>query len=128
MAQRVVVQLDCDMDNKSGADVETVAFGYEGTSYELELCSKHRKTLEDALAELAGSARRVTAHKRSTPRSKPARHTDENAEIRRWAAANGIKVSERGRIAADVRAKYHAPDGKSKAVTTPKFKDGTAAL
>ena len=53
MAQRVVVQLGCDMDNKSGADVETVTFGFQGTNYELELCAKHRKSL-DSRAERPG--------------------------------------------------------------------------
>ena len=88
MAQRVVVQLDCDVDGKSGADVETVSFGYEGTSYQLELCGKHRKKLADALTELVGSARKVTSSRgRTTAKLAPASQRDENAEIRAWAAA-----------------------------------------
>ncbi len=127
MAQRVVVQLDCDVDGKSGADVETVSFGYEGTSYELELCAKHRQKLADALTELVGSARRVGAPKGrvTKARSRPASQRAENGEIRAWAAANGIKVSERGRIAADVIEKYRAGSNGSKTVVTPKF-SGTA--
>jgi hypothetical protein len=133
MAQRVVVQLDCDMDNKSGADVETVVFGFEGTSYELELCGKHRKKLADALTELIASARKAsmprTRAATAKARTRPASRREENGEIRAWAAASGIKVSERGRIAADVIAQYNAAsNGRGKAITTPKFKDGSAAL
>jgi hypothetical protein len=131
MAQRMVVQLDCDIDNKSGADVETVIFGYDGTSYELELCAKHRKKLADALTQLVASARKVSAPRGRTvtkTRSRPASQRAQNGEIRAWAAAKGIKVSERGRIAADVIAQYNAASNGSKAVVTPKFKDGTAAL
>lgn len=135
MAQRVVVQLDCDMDNKSGADVETVAFGYQGTNYELELCAKHRKNLDAALNELVGSARRVSATRRSSakPRQPRANQREENAEIRAWATANSLKVSERGRIAADVIEQFHAQGSKNgskngKTVVVPAFKDGSTSL
>lgn len=129
MAQRVVVQLDCDVDGKSGSDVETVSFGYEGTSYELELCGKHRKSLDAVLNELVASARKVVGASRgrtvAKTRSRPASQRAENGEIRAWAAANGIKVSERGRIAADVIEKYRAGSNGGKTVVTPKF-GGTA--
>lgn len=135
MAQRVVVQLECDMDNKSGADVETVSFGFQGTNYELELCAKHRQNLAAALHELAGSARRVIATRRSPDRARQPRTSQrkENAEIRAWATANGLKVSERGRIAADVIEQFKARGSKNgskngKTVIIPAFKDGSTSL
>ena len=33
---------------------------------------------------------------------------EDTADIRRWAAENGIPVSTRGRISADLRARYEA--------------------
>lgn len=135
MAQRVIVQLDCDMDNKSGADVETVAFSFQGTNYELELCAKHRKNLHAALSDLVGSARRVSATRRSPAKARQPRASqhEENAEIRAWATANGLKVSERGRIAADVIEQFNARGSKNgsangKAVVVPAFKDGSTSL
>jgi hypothetical protein len=135
MAQRVIVQLDCDMDNKSGADVETVAFGFQGMNYELELCAKHRKNLHAALNDLVGSARRVSATRRSPGKARQPRASqrEENAEIRAWATANGLKVSERGRIAADVIEQFNARGSMNgskngKTVIVPAFKDGSTSL
>src|ERR1700722_13332110 len=115
MAQRVIVQLDCDMDNKSGADVETVTFGFQGTNYELELCAKHRKNFDATLRDLVGSARRVSAARRapSKVRHPRASQREENADIRAWATANGLKVSERGRIAADVIEQFNARESRN---------------
>ena len=79
MAQRVVVQLDCDVDGKSGSDVETVSFGYEGTSYELELCGKHRKSLDAVLNELVASARKVVGASRGRTVAKTSLTTGEPA-------------------------------------------------
>lgn len=135
MAQRVVVQLDCDMDNKSGADVQTVTFGFQGANYELELCAKHRKNFEATLNELIGSARKVSATRRSPSKAGQPRASrrEENAEIRAWATANGLKVSERGRIAADVIEQFNARGSRNgskngQTVVVPAFKDGSTSL
>jgi hypothetical protein len=129
MAQRQLIQLGCDLeDGKVTSSVQTVVFGYGGGLYELELCSKHRKPLADLLTELAASGRKV-GPSRTRPRGqqRPVSDREENAEIRAWAAASGIQVSERGRIAASVIHQYHhreEPDDR-KVVTLPAFRDGT---
>jgi Lsr2 len=135
MAQRVIVQLDCDIDNESGADVETVTFGFQGTNYELELCAKHRKNFDAMLNELVGSARRISAARRSPAKARQPRASqrEENAEIRAWAMASGLKVSERGRIAADVIEQFNARGSNNgskngKTVIVPAFKDGSTSL
>jgi hypothetical protein len=107
MAQRVVIELACDVDEQSSADVKTVSFGYQGENYELELCAQHQKPLDKVMTQLVPHSRRVTA-RRSTRGRRPASSRQESTEIRTWAKANGIKVSDRGRIAADVLAQYHA--------------------
>lgn len=128
MAQRVVLQLDCDMDSKSGADVETRVFGYQGSSYELELCGKHRKALDEALSQLAASGRKVSTQRTRAVARKPATvRSKDNAEIRAWAATNGIKVSGRGRISADVIDKFRA-SSNARTVVIPKFADGSSSL
>jgi hypothetical protein len=133
MAQRVVVQLDCDMDRKSGKDVETVSFGYQGDTYELELCSKHQKLLHDLISSLVPSARKISASRpRNGGRTASKRsNREENAAIRAWAQRNGIKVSERGRIAADVIEQFHTRGSENgskngRTVVVPAFKDGSA--
>jgi Lsr2 len=129
MAQRQLVQLGCDLENgKVTSSVQTVTFGYGGGTYELELCARHRKPLAELLTELVESGRKVgSPRSRSRAQQRPVSDREENAEIRAWAAANGIKVSERGRIAANVIELYHHREetGGKKVVTLPAFRDGT---
>jgi len=108
MAQRVHVVLEDDLDG-SGAD-ETVTFGIDGTSYEIDLTSKNATKLRDALAPYVASGRRLG---RSTSRRTGARRSTGSAgagpaDIRDWGRANGFQVSERGRVSAEVRAAYEA--------------------
>jgi len=56
MGQRLVI-FD-DLDGESAEDVETVQFGYRGTTFEIELTTVHRKELLDALVRFASSGRR----------------------------------------------------------------------
>ena len=57
MAQKTIVQLIDDLD-QSPAD-ETVSFGIDGTSYEIDLSRENAAKLRDALAEYVANARRV---------------------------------------------------------------------
>ncbi len=105
MAQRVHVILEDDLDG-SGAD-ETVMFGLDGASYEIDLSAKNAAKLRDALAKYVGAGRRTTARgRKQAPRGR-ASGSDASA-IREWARTNGYEVSDRGRVPADVRAAYEA--------------------
>jgi hypothetical protein len=104
MARKVQVLLEDDIDG--GEAAETVSFALDGKSYEIDLNEKNAKKLRDALAPWIGAARRAGSASESRPRG-PRRSTD-TADIRRWAAENGIPVSARGRISADLRARYEA--------------------
>ena len=57
MAQRVNIVLVDDIDGSDAT--ETVAFGLDGTSYEIDLNEKHAAKLRDALASYVGHARKV---------------------------------------------------------------------
>lgn len=103
MAQRVSIVLEDDIDG-SDAD-ETVTFALDGTTYEIDLSAKNAAKLRDALAPYIGHARR-TAGRRSSGRSSSRSAKRDVADIRAWAKANGYKVSERGRISAEVQAAY----------------------
>jgi hypothetical protein len=105
MAQKVHITLEDDLDG--GDATETVTFGLDGRTYEIDLNDKHAKALRDALARYVGAARRSgggrgTAAKRRTQVGTSAR------EIRDWARSNGHKVPDRGRIPADVREAFEA--------------------
>ena len=105
MAQKVHITLEDDLDG--GDATETVSFGLDGRSYEIDLNDKNAKALRDALARYVGAARRsggsrASASKRRTQVGTSAR------EIRDWARSNGHKVPDRGRIPSDVREAFEA--------------------
>ena len=107
MSKRTQVILDDDIDG--GPAEKTVSFSFDGTSYEIDLSDKNFRALRDALAPYVGSARRVGGRTRSRGTgSAGGRRNDRSAQIREWARSGGHKVSDRGRIPADLAAKYDA--------------------
>lgn len=104
MAQKVHIVLVDDLDGSDAT--ETVSFGLDGTSYEIDLNDKNATALRDALSGYVGHARKVGS---STRRRKSAASSGPGAsEIRDWARAKGMKVSDRGRVSAEVRQAYDA--------------------
>ncbi|MGC5168630.1 histone-like nucleoid-structuring protein Lsr2 [Luteimicrobium sp. DT211] len=107
MAQKVQVLLVDDLDG--GAAEQTVTFALDGVSYEIDLNDKHAAELREAFATWIGHARKVTGRAATRPGRRPARGGGSEAtQVREWARANGLTVSDRGRIPADVKAKYDA--------------------
>jgi len=102
VAQRVQVVLIDDIDGDEA--VETVSFALDGVSHEIDLSAAHAAELRAALQPWIGSGRRVAGRK-STTRSRSA---SDAGEIRAWAKANGVDVSERGRVSAKVREAFAA--------------------
>jgi Lsr2 len=103
VAQKVNIVLIDDIDGSDA--VETVTFGLDGTSYEIDLNKKNAAALRDALAGYVGNARKVTGSRRGR-RSAAAAIGPSAREVRDWARSNGFKVPDRGRIPADVRAAF----------------------
>jgi hypothetical protein len=109
MAQKVQVLLVDDLDG--GTADETVSFGLDGVSYEIDLTNEHAAELREALARWTGHARRVGARSgagRSRGGSSARRGGSGATDIREWAKEHGYHVSERGRISAEVKAAYEA--------------------
>src|SRR5436190_670131 len=103
MAQRVNIVLEDDLDG-SEAD-ETVTFGLDGVTYEIDLNSANASALRESLAPFVGHGRRA-AGRRAPARSAAPRSAGKRdvADVREWARKNGHKVSERGRISAEVQS------------------------
>ncbi|MFE3329740.1 Lsr2 family protein [Streptomyces sp. NPDC059176] len=96
MAQRVVVTLFDDIDG--GAAAETVSFGLDGRSYEIDLNPANAKKLRKALAPYVAAGRKQ--RKAGTSR-REYRHTTlapDPAAVRAWALSNKMDVPARGRI------------------------------
>jgi hypothetical protein len=117
MAQRVQVLLVCDLHDGEVEGTETIAFGLDGSAYEIDVCDSHGGQLRDAFAPFVGAARRagrttLTAAQRRGGRggrsAAGAGDKQRVSEIRDWARKNGHQVNERGRIAATVLQAYEA--------------------
>ncbi len=107
MAQKVQVILVDDLDG--GQADETVQFGLDGASYELDLSTQNAQKLRDAFAPYVGQARRVGARGAGRKRSSRSSRGDTDASaMREWARANGYEVSDRGRVSATVTEAYKA--------------------
>ena len=105
MAKTVSVVITDDLDGSP--DAETVAFGFEGHSYEIDLGKKNRARLQKSLQPFMDAGRRTTQRRTAKTPSGAGSRTD-RAAVRAWAAGQGLKVSERGRISAGVMSKYDA--------------------
>ena len=118
MAKETVTRLLDDLDG--GVAHETVRFGLDGTTYEIDLSSKNAKRLRSELAayidkgsrlptrRVAGSTRTAGTRGRGTaPGSR-----DQNRAIREWAQAKGFEVAERGRIRQEIVEEFHRTAGR----------------
>ncbi|WP_433546794.1 histone-like nucleoid-structuring protein Lsr2 [Streptomyces sp. CA-294286] len=93
MAQRVVVTLSDDIDG--GEAAETVTFGLDGKSYEIDLNPANAKKLRAALKPYVDAGRK---HSKS---GNVYRHTavaPDPAAVRAWARSHRMEVPARGRI------------------------------
>lgn len=105
MARKVQYFLVDDIDG--GEASETVSFGLDGVSYEIDLSESNAAELRNALSAYVGRARRAGRRAKGRGRGAPSR-SSETAAIRDWARERGFKISDRGRIPADILAKYEA--------------------
>jgi hypothetical protein len=110
MAQIREVRLIDDLDGKV-AD-ETIEFGIDGKNYEIDLSKANAGKLRDALASFVAAARRSGGRRSRSGASagqarRPSIDREQNQAIREWARKRGMKVSDRGRIPAEVLEAYH---------------------
>jgi hypothetical protein len=108
MAQKVQVFFVDDLD---GSEAEgTVRFGLDGTEYEIDLNAEHTSALREALGKYLEQARKAGGTARRPGRG-PQRARQDTTAVREWAKVQGFKVAERGRVPADIVAKYHEATG-----------------
>jgi hypothetical protein len=116
MARTVQVQLLDDIDG--GKADETLTYGLDGTSYEIDVSAEHAEKLRASLAKFILKSRRVgrgrlAATARTRGGAAPARSDRaQNQAIRDWAKTKGLDVSDRGRIPANIIEQYEAEAGR----------------
>ncbi|SDL23559.1 histone-like nucleoid-structuring protein Lsr2 [Streptomyces indicus] len=109
MAQRVVVTLFDDIDGSEAA--ETVAFGLDGKSYEIDLNQANAKKLRKALAPYLEAGRKQSARGTAGKANKTVKHTAvaaDPAAVRAWARSHKMDVPARGRIPKKVYEAFEA--------------------
>ena len=107
--RQIIETVTCDLCGETTEDATAVTLGWGREQWELDLCPTHNAELSAQFDTWTANARR-TGSNRGGGQRRPATSgttTDANA-VREWAKANGHKVGDKGRIAAEVRAAYEA--------------------
>ena len=113
--RQIIETVTCDVCGEETDDPTGVTLGWGREQWELDLCPTHNAELSQEFERWTSNARRASgrggssarANARSSGPSGAGGNGDVGA-IREWAKANGFKVGDKGRIAADVRAAYAA--------------------
>jgi len=111
MAQKIQTLFIDDID---GGDADgTVRFSLDGTDYEIDLSTKHNEELRSALRGYIDHARKVSGSARRGIAGRSGRKPSavDTVAVRAWARENGFEIKDRGRVPADLVAKYQAAVG-----------------
>ncbi|MEV4202820.1 histone-like nucleoid-structuring protein Lsr2 [Micromonospora globbae] len=111
MARKVITVLTDDLDG--GKADRTVEFSLDGVAYTIDLSDENTGVLRKALDPYISAGRRIGRGTTESVRTarRPARggatmDREQNRAIREWAAKNGYRISERGRIPVEVVEAY----------------------
>jgi len=125
MARRVVETQEYTDDIDGSRAAETVGFGFDGQTYEIDLSRANKRAfekmmkpyLQNARKARAGRGTRAGGRARSSgrPAARPAAARSgggrDLAAIRAWANEQGLTVAQRGRISKDVLDAYDSAHG-----------------
>ncbi|WP_043622898.1 histone-like nucleoid-structuring protein Lsr2 [Nonomuraea candida] len=120
MARRLIETITDDFDGSPMEAENPVSFSIKGDRFIMDLTPENEDRLRAALAPFIAKARRDGAPpvtrsraRRAAGGATRAMSKEKNQEIRQWAKAHGLPVSERGRIAATVIQQYDAAHEKA---------------
>lgn len=110
VATKMITELVSDI---SGKPIErgkgrSVDFSYEGVLYRVDLTNDEVADFENALRPYLEAGRKIEGQRRRTHASSTKKRDFDPAAVRAWAAGQGIEVSPRGRIKAEIVEKYRA--------------------
>lgn len=117
MAQKVTILLVDDIDGTEAE--ETVTFGLDGTTYEIDLSASNATHLRNTMEGFVKAARTANGTRRRRKRTTtsslasvpsmvtvPVKQGPDPAVVRAWAKENGIHVGIKGRVARSVVKQY----------------------
>ena len=116
--RQIIETVTCDVCGQETDDPTGVTLGWGREQWELDLGPTHNAELSGEFERWPANARRVTGRSSggrggsgSGGGGRSGGGSGSNGDIgaiREWAKANGFKVGEKGRIAAEVREAYEA--------------------
>jgi hypothetical protein len=109
MATRTSLELEDDLDG--GPADRTLQFSLDGSDYEIDLNTGNASAFRHQLAVFLNHARAVDPRRSFRP-GRTASSRQRSRQIRAWAKEQGIPVSDRGRIPANVTERYYAATGQ----------------
>ncbi|WP_018215244.1 histone-like nucleoid-structuring protein Lsr2 [Salinispora vitiensis] len=109
MARKVITVLTDDLDG--GKADRTVEFSLDGVAYTIDVSDENAGILRKTLDPYLSAGRRIGRGGVDTSRTlrrgtSTGIDREQNRAIREWAAQNGYKISERGRIPVEVVEAY----------------------
>ena len=115
VAREVIEKLIDDLDGSDAT--ETVTFGLEGATYEIDLNKKNAAALRKALEPYVKAARKASSaggRRKAAPAvtSRKVQRDYDIVQLREWAGSNGVAVPARGRIPQAVVDQYKAAGGR----------------
>ena len=115
VAREVIEKLIDDLDGSDAT--ETVTFGLEGATYEIDLNKKNAAALPKALDPYITAARKASpagGRRKAAPAATPSKvqRDYDILQLREWAGCNGVAIPARGRIPQAVVDQYKAAGGR----------------
>ncbi len=115
LARTVQVHLTDDIDG--GQADETIEFGVDGVTYEIDLSAANAATLRSAFKAYVEAGRKAGRGIRTSAGRRPASPVarsdrSQNRAIRDWAKRKGLTLSERGRIPGHIVEQFEAEAGR----------------
>jgi hypothetical protein len=105
MAQQIQTLFIDDIDG--GVADGTVRFSLDGTEYEIDLNASHTDELRSAMRTYIEHARKVGSSRRpAAGRGARRASSVDTVAVRTWAREHGYDIKDRGRVPADLVAKY----------------------
>jgi hypothetical protein len=106
MATQTTVTVTCDLCGGT-KETRTRSISIDGQTLEIDLCAKDGRGLDKVAQKFIPHARKVRRVSGGGGR-RTASTRQHSASVRDWAKEQGLVVSDRGRIPADVERKYEA--------------------
>jgi hypothetical protein len=111
VAQRAQTILVDDLDGTElGDDGQTIRFGWLGAEYTIDLSQANVDKFAAAITPYVDAGQRIGGRRTSNSSRGPSGGAGQigTKAVRKWASSNGIEVSSRGRVPAEVIEKYRA--------------------